>query len=63
VATADWGYFRLRAVDYLSEDLARWARTIRDLFGAHGAYVYFKHEDGATGPPLARKLTEMLAAP
>jgi uncharacterized protein YecE (DUF72 family) len=62
VATADWGYFRLRAVEYSAEDLARWAGTIRDLFGAHGAFVYFKHEDGATGPPLARKLTELLAS-
>ena len=61
-ATADWGYFRLRAVEYSAEDLARWAGTIRDLFGAHGAFVYFKHEDGATGPPLARKLTELLSS-
>ncbi len=61
VATADWGYFRLRAVEYSAEALARWAGTIRDLFGAGGAFVYFKHEDGATGPPLARKLTDLLA--
>jgi uncharacterized protein YecE (DUF72 family) len=60
VATADWGYFRLRAVEYSPGDLARWAKTIRELFGAGGAFVYFKHEDGATGPPLARKLTELL---
>ena len=60
VATADWGYFRLRAVEYSAEALARWAGTIRDLFGTGGAFVYFKHEDGATGPPLARKLTELL---
>jgi uncharacterized protein YecE (DUF72 family) len=49
-------------VNYTPEDLARWARTIHDLFGTQGAFVYFKHEDGATGPPLARKLTELLAA-
>jgi len=60
VATADWGYFRLRAVEYSAEDLARWAKTIRDLFGSGGAFVYFKHEDGATGPPLARKLIDLL---
>ena len=61
VATADWGYFRLRAVDYSAEALARWAGTVRELFGAGGAFVYFKHEDGATGPPLARSLTTLLA--
>ena len=44
------------------EDLARWAKTIRELFGAGGAFVYFKHEDGATGPPLARKLSDLLSA-
>jgi uncharacterized protein YecE (DUF72 family) len=60
VATADWGYFRLRAVEYSAEDLARWAKSIRDLFGSGGAFVYFKHEDGATGPPLARKLIDLL---
>ena len=60
VATSDWGYFRLRAVEYSAEDLARWAKTIRDLFGSGGAFVYFKHEDGATGPPLARKLIDLL---
>jgi uncharacterized protein YecE (DUF72 family) len=60
VATADWGYFRLRAVEYSAEDLARWAKTIRDLFGSGDAFVYFKHEDGATGPPLARKLIDLL---
>ena len=61
VATADWGYFRLRAVEYSAEALARWAGTIHQLFGAGGAFVYFKHEDGATGPPLARKLSTLLA--
>ena len=61
VATADWGYFRLRAVEYSAEDLGRWAKTIRELFEGGGAFVYFKHEDGATGPPLARKLTALLA--
>jgi uncharacterized protein YecE (DUF72 family) len=60
VATADWGYFRLRAVEYSAEALARWAGTIRELFAAGGAFVYFKHEDGATGPPLARKLSTLL---
>src|SRR4030095_12238701 len=62
VPTADGGYFRLRAVEYSAEALARWAGTIRDLFGGGGAFVYFKHEDGATGPPLARKLTGLLAS-
>jgi uncharacterized protein YecE (DUF72 family) len=56
--TADWAYLRLRKVDYRDADLAVWLRRLQD---AHltTAYVYFKHEDAATGPKLAARLLEL----
>jgi uncharacterized protein YecE (DUF72 family) len=57
VATADWGYFRLRAVDYTDARLAQWVKTIRTI-GARwrDAFVFFKHEERGTGPELAQRL-------
>jgi uncharacterized protein YecE (DUF72 family) len=56
VATADFGYVRLRAVEYSDDDLRRWLATI-DQVGAgwRDAYVFFKHEDSGSGPALARR--------
>jgi uncharacterized protein YecE (DUF72 family) len=50
--TADWGYLRLRRVEYSPEDLDLWARRVGEL-GWQDAFVFFKHEDEATGPRLA----------
>jgi len=62
VATADFGYLRLREVEYSDEDLQRWLQTIRDIgAGWRDAYVFFKHEDSGTGPALARRFLELLA--
>ncbi len=58
VATADWGYLRLRQVNYTDDALAEWANSI----GAQQwswAYVFFKHEDTGTGPVLAKRLNEI----
>jgi uncharacterized protein YecE (DUF72 family) len=62
VATADWGYFRLRAVDYTDARLAQWVKTIRTI-GARwrDAFVFFKHEERGTGPELAQRLLGLLA--
>jgi uncharacterized protein YecE (DUF72 family) len=56
VATADWGYLRLRAVEYSDDDLARWVAVVREV-GARwsDAFVFFKHEDSASGPRLAAR--------
>ena len=60
VATADFGYLRLREVEYSDEDLQRWLQTIRDIgAGWCDAYVFFKHEDSGTGPALARRFLEI----
>ncbi len=61
VATADWGYLRLRKVAYTDADIAAWAERVRAQAWTD-AFVFFKHEDGATGPALARKFTALLEA-
>jgi uncharacterized protein YecE (DUF72 family) len=64
VATADWGYLRLRAVDYSDDDLAGWVGVMREV-GARWreAFVFFKHEDSASGPRLAARFGELAARP
>jgi len=59
VATADWGYLRLRRAEYRKPHLERWAKTIaaqpwRD------AFVFFKHEEAGAGPKLAAEFTALL---
>jgi uncharacterized protein YecE (DUF72 family) len=62
VATADWGYFRLRAVDYTDARLRSWIDTIRTVgAGWRDAFVFFKHEERGTGPALAQRLESLLA--
>jgi len=56
--TADWAYLRLRRVVYTAEDLGRWLERI-EASGVTEAQVFFKHEDGATGPKLAAELLAM----
>src|SRR3954447_4160573 len=62
VATADYGYFRLRDEGYQAADLHRWATVIRGLTGVTDAFVYFKHEEEGKGPEFARELEQALAA-
>jgi uncharacterized protein YecE (DUF72 family) len=56
--TADWAYLRLRRVVYTPHDLEVWLERIRTS-GVSEAHVFFKHEDGATGPKLAAQLLAM----
>jgi uncharacterized protein YecE (DUF72 family) len=64
VATADFGYLRLRAVEYTEDDLTSWIATI-DRVGAawRDAHVFFKHEDSGSGPALARRFMALRDAP
>jgi len=57
-STADWGYLRLRRAAYTDEELAVRAEKIGSLGWKH-AFVFFKHEDEATGPRLARHFLEL----
>jgi uncharacterized protein YecE (DUF72 family) len=50
--TADWGYLRLRRVNYPEANLADWLKRVRDQEWKE-AFVFFKHEDEGTGPKLA----------
>ena len=52
VATATWGYLRLRRSDYTTTDLLNWKQRILAENWDH-AYVFFKHEDEGIGPKLA----------
>ena len=62
LATADWGYFRLRAVGYTDARLGAWVKTIRTVGAGWGdAFVFFKHEERGTGPALAQRLETLLA--
>ncbi|MCY3969317.1 MAG: DUF72 domain-containing protein [Acidobacteria bacterium] len=52
VATADFGYLRLRREDYDETALLSWANRIRRQSWRE-AYVFFKHEDEGAGPRMA----------
>ena len=54
VATADWGYVRLRRVEYSDADVMDWSKWTHAQSWSD-AYVFFKHEDAATGPRLAKQ--------
>ncbi len=62
VATADFGYLRLRAVEYTDDALRGWIETI-DSVGAgwRDAYVFFKHEASGSGPALALRFLTLRA--
>ncbi|MDQ6766165.1 MAG: DUF72 domain-containing protein [Verrucomicrobiota bacterium] len=62
IATADYGYLRLRREDYQEGDVVRWAELIRGNESKWSdAFVYFKHEESGIGPKLAMQLTRLLA--
>jgi uncharacterized protein YecE (DUF72 family) len=61
VATADYGYLRLRQAEYSTADLEQWARTIAAEAKWQETFVYFKHEESGTGPRFAAELAAHLA--
>ena len=60
VATATWGYLRLRRQDYDDAALRMWADRVRQQPWEE-AYVFFKHEDEGMGPRLAARFRELAA--
>lgn len=56
--TADWGYLRLRRVNYSEESLREWLGRMR-LQNWGETFVFFKHEDEGTGPKLAAQFMTM----
>jgi uncharacterized protein YecE (DUF72 family) len=60
--TADWGYLRLRRVQYSTADLKKWMKKVQEQEWKT-AFVFFKHEDEATGPKLARQFIGLADTP
>jgi len=59
VATAAWGYLRLRREDYSDKDLRTWVKRVQDQPWKE-TFVFFKHEDAGKGPELATRLLQQL---
>jgi uncharacterized protein YecE (DUF72 family) len=58
VATADWGYARLRLPEYTDAALKAWNKRIQKPDWTD-AYVFFKHEDTGTGPRFGKKFLDL----
>jgi len=58
IETADWGYLRLRNLKYSDADLKRWIKEIRKKKWKE-VFVFFKHEEKATGPKFAKRFLEL----
>lgn len=58
VATAGWGYLRLRRAAYDDDALSRWSKRVGEA-GWSEAYVFFKHEDEGAAPAMARRFQEL----
>lgn len=61
IATADWGYLRLRREQYTADDLAGWAGAVLGQ-PWQDAFVFFKHEDAGAGPALAQAFLAVVSA-
>ena len=59
VATAGWGYVRLRLPEYSDADLKGWIKKMRQQ-NWDDAYVFFKHEEKGTGPEFAARFLKFL---
>jgi len=61
VATADFGYLRLRREVYRSADIKRWAEAIfQHADEWREAFIYFKHEETGVGPKFAGQMIAAL---
>jgi uncharacterized protein YecE (DUF72 family) len=62
VATADFGYLRLRREDYTPAKLKKWAGWIEKQQPRWPeAFIYFKHQERAIGPKFAQKMALLLS--
>jgi uncharacterized protein YecE (DUF72 family) len=60
-STATWGYLRLRRPDYTDTDLSGWVKTILSQKWER-AFLFFKHEDEATGPEMAIRFRKLIGS-
>jgi len=56
--TADWGYARLRRIDYADDLVEEWATRLTAQ-GWSDVFVFFKHEDEGAGPALAQRFIDL----
>src|SRR5262245_8617802 len=61
IASANFGYVRLRYEGYSEEGLRAWKQKVQALGGSAwtDAYVFFKHEEKGMGPKLAREFVQL----
>lgn len=60
VATANFGYIRLRDAGYDEAGLRDWMAKVQTLGSAWtDAFVFFKHEEKGIGPKLAREFLQL----
>lgn len=63
IATADYGYLRLRHEDYAKADVERWAKFVREQSKSWSdVFIYFKHEEAGIGPKLATEMMKLLSS-
>src|SRR5262249_37989890 len=60
VATAPYGYFRLRRLDYDAAALRKSAETLQEPGFAEHVFVSFKPGEEAVGPKFAREFLPLL---
>ena len=58
VATADWGYLRLRRPDYADAELQSWVNRVHRQ-NWEDAFIFFKHEEEGKGPRFAKRFLEL----
>lgn len=61
VATTDWGYLRLRQVEYDDAALGSWIERTRAMPWSD-VFAFFKHEDEGTGPRLAQRFEQLFGS-
>jgi len=61
VQTADFGYLRLRRLDYSPAGIRRWAEFVQSQNrNWRDALIYFKHEETCVGPKFASQMSKAL---
>ena len=60
VATAAWGYLRLRRPDYDDAALQAWVKQVQEQDWQE-VFVFFKHEEAGRGPQLAQRFLDLAA--
>lgn len=58
ISTADWGYVRLRRMNYTKKNLSDWHKKLSDTKWKE-AFIFFKHEDEGKGPEFAKKFIDL----